>query len=386
MKEDLSIPIAFRIIAGILILLGAGAFVYAFVTDPQRAWANYLLNNYIFFSIAMGGVFFFVIQYISQSGWSAGFKRVSEAMMSWLPYAAVFFLILYFGIHSLYHWSHDDVIATDTLVQHKTPYLNVPFFYIRLIIYFALWVLFTQILRRFSLKEDEVGGMTYFEKSEFYSKVLIFILAFTFTLSAIDWIMSLEPHWYSTIFALKNMVSAFLHGVSIMVLIIFVLYKRGFFPFLNKYHLHDFTRYMFMLAIVWGYFWFAQFMLIWYGNIPEETMYFYYRWEDGWKTLFFAEIVINWGVPFLVLLPVKTSRSMTAMTIVILFLVVGQYIEQFVQIMPETVGELKFGVIEIGTYLGYAGLFSYVVIGSLAKRKLVPANHPYLEESLEHHF
>ena len=298
----------------------------------------------------------------------------------------MFFLILYFGIHSLYHWSHEDVIATDKLVQHKTPYLNVPFFYIRIIIYFALWVLLTQILRRYSLKEDEVGGMKYFEKSEFYSKVLIFVLAITFTLSAIDWIMSLEPHWYSTIFALKNMVSAFLHGVSIMVLIIFILNKRGYFPFLNKYHLHDFTRYIFMLAIVWGYFWFAQFMLIWYGNIPEETMYYYYSWKDGWKALFFAEIIINWGIPFMILLPVKTSRNRAVITIVIVFLIVGQYIEQFLQIMPETTGELKFGFIEVATYLGYAGLFSYVVITSLSRRKLIPSNHPYLEESLEHHF
>jgi hypothetical protein len=386
MKEDLSIPVIFRIIAGGLTLLGLGAFIYAFINEPQRAWSNYLLNNYIFFSIAMGGVFFFVIQYISQSGWSAGFKRVSEAMMSWLPFAAVFFLILYFGIHSLYHWSLEEVVATDKLVQHKTPYLNVPFFYIRIIIYFALWVLLTQILRRYSVKEDEVGGMKYFEKSELYSKVLIFVLAITFTLSAIDWIMSLEPHWYSTIFALKNMVSAFLHGVSIMVLIIFILNKKGYFPFLNKYHLHDFTRYIFMLAIIWGYFWFAQFMLIWYGNIPEETMYYYYRWKDGWKALFFAEIIINWGIPFLILLPVKASRNMAVISIVIVFLIIGQYIEQFLQIMPETMGNLKFGFIEIATYLGYAGLFSLVVITSLSRRKLIPSNHPYLEESLEHHF
>jgi hypothetical protein len=386
MKEELKVSNGFRFIAGILILIGVGGFIYGFMNDPTRTWANYLLNNYYFLSLAMGGVFFFVIQYISQSGWSAGFKRIPEAFMSYLPYAAIFFLVLYFGSHSLYHWTHEDVIATDPLVRHKTPYLNTTFFMVRILIYFTLWILLTQILRRFSVREDSIGGNEYFKKSELYSKILIFILAITFTLSAIDWVMSLSPHWYSTIFALKQMVSAFLHGVSIMVLIIFVLNRKGFFPFLNKYHLHDLTRYMFMLAIVWGYFWFAQFMLIWYGNIPEETMYYYYRWKDGWKALFYAEVVLNWAVPFFVLLPIKASRSKVVMTIVIVFLIIGQYIEQYLQIIPQTSEKLQFGLIEISTFIGYAGLFIYVVISSLGRRKIIPVNHPYLKESLEHHF
>jgi hypothetical protein len=141
-----------------------------------------------------------------------------------------------------------------------------------------------------------------------------------------------------------------------------------------------------MLAIVWGYFWFAQFMLIWYGNIPEETMYYYYRWKDGWKALFFAEVIVNWAVPFFVLLPIKASRSKVVMTIVIIFLIVGQYIEQYLQIIPQTSEKLQFGLIEISTFIGYAGLFIYVVISSLGRRKIIPVNHPYLKESLEHHF
>lgn len=386
MKEEFKVSTSFRIIAGICILIGIGGFVYGFLNEPHRTWANFLLNNYIFFSLAMGGVFFFVIQYISQSGWSVGFKRIPEAFMSFLPYSAIFFLILYLGIHDLYHWSHEDAVANDPLLRHKAPYLNVSFFMVRIVIYFSLWIWLTQLLRKYSHKEDEAGGLKFFIKSEQVSKILIFILAITFTLSAIDWVMSLSPHWYSTIFALKQMVSAFLHGVSIMILIIFILNKKGYFPFLNKYHLHDMSRYMFMLAIVWGYFWFAQFMLIWYGNIPEETVYYYYRWKEGWKTLFFAEILLNWAVPFFILLPIKTSRSMTMMTIVILFLIAGQYIEQYLQIIPETSEKLQFGLIEITTFIGYAGLFTYVVISSLGRRKLIPVNHPYLEESLEHHF
>ncbi|MCF8381251.1 MAG: hypothetical protein K9H49_16890 [Bacteroidales bacterium] len=386
MKEDLKVSNTFRLVAGSAIILGMAALAYGFLTEPDRTWANYLLNNYYWLSVALGGALFYSLQYITQSGWSAGFKRIPEAFMAYLPYAAVFFLLLYFGTHSIYHWSHAEEVAHDHLLQHKAPYLNIPFFMARLALYFTLWIVFTRILRRLSLKEDETGERKYFEKQELYSKILIFILAISFTLSNIDWIMSVDPHWFSTIFAVKNLISAFLHGVSIIILLIFILNRRGYFGFLNEFHLHDFSRYIFMLSIVWGYFWFSQFMIIWYGNIPEETSYYFIRWNDGWKFLFFAEIVVNWAIPFFVLLPVKTSKNRVVITIVILFLIVGQYIEYYLHIMPAVTGELKFGIIEIGSFLGFAALFIYVIISNLGKRSLIAKNHPYLNESVDHHF
>jgi Ni/Fe-hydrogenase subunit HybB-like protein len=224
------------------------------------------------------------------------------------------------------------------------------------------------------------------EKTEMYSKVLIFILAITFSLEAFEWIMSIDKHWYSAIFALKNIVAAFLHGVSILTLIVFILHKKGYFPFLNKFHLHDFARYIFMLSIIWGYFWFAQFMIIWYGNLPEETAYYYLRWQSGWKVLFFCEIGLNWAIPFMLLLPVKASRNMTIIVVVIVFLVIGQYIDLFVQVIPGVTGIMRFGWLEAGLFIGYAGLFAFIVATALSKAKMTPANHPYLEESLEHRF
>lgn len=392
MKEQITVSKNFKIITLILISIGAGTFIFGLLSNPQITWAHYLIVNYYFFSLAMGGAFFFVIQSISQSGWSSAFKRVSEAMMSYIPYASVFFLLLWFGVNDLYHWSHKESVAFDSLLQHKSAFLNVPFFFIRMGIYFTLWIVFILKLRNISLREDMAdpantdGIMSLFGKSELYSKILIFILAITFSLSAFDWIMSVDVHWYSTIFALKNLVAAFLHGVSILTLIVFILYKRGYFPFLNKYHLHDFARYIFMLSIVWGYFWFAQFMIIWYGNIPEETVYYYMRWQEGWKVLFFLEIGLNWAIPFLLLLPVKTSRNMTAIVIVIIFLIIGQYVDLFVQVIPGTTGVLRYGWIEAGMFLGYAGLFALVVATTLSKAKIIPLNHPYLEESLNHRF
>ncbi len=147
------------------------SFVLGFIFDAKRTWANYLLNNYYFVSLAIGAAFFGAIQYITQSGWSAMFKRIPEAMAAYIPVAGIFFIILFFGMHNLFEWTHEEVVQHDHLLQHKSPYLNEPFFFIRVIVFFAVWTLMSKYLRRLSLKEDEVGGMVYFEKSEFYSRV-----------------------------------------------------------------------------------------------------------------------------------------------------------------------------------------------------------------------
>ncbi len=386
MKDPIKRTPLFKIACFVLLALGAGAFVYGFIREPDRTWANYLLNNYYFLSLSLGAAFFYALQYITQSGWSAGFKRIPEAFMSYIPVAAVFFILLYFGMKNLYHWTHPEAIAHDELIAYKSPYLNVPFFYIRLIVFFGAWILMTRVLRRQSLKEDETGELKYFHKLKFNSRILIFILAISMSLAAIDWIKSIDVHWFSTIFAVKNFVMAFYHASAIIFLTVFILYKRGYFSFLNGCHLHDFTRYIFILAIIWGYLWFAQFMLIWYGNIPEETVYYVERWQADFKVLFYVNILINWFIPFVVLLPTRTSRNMTVITAVILLLIPGQYIDLYLQIMPGTMGRAAFGFIEAGTFLGYAGLFALVAGYALSRAPLIAKKHPYLEESLQHQF
>lgn len=385
MKEKVTVSGTVKTILLILIALGIASFVFGFVTDGKRAWANFLLVNYYFLQIAIGAAFFMTLQSISQAGWSAGFKRVPEAISLYIPVAAIFFLLLVFGIHSIYEWSHKEVVAADELIRHKTPFLNTPFFYIRLLLYFALWTIMVVLLRRTSLKEDIEGGMVHFHRTELLSKIFIFILALTFSLASFDWIMSIDAHWFSTLFAAKNFVAAFYHGSTIVVLVIFILYRRGYFTFLNKSHVLDLSRYIFILSIIWGYFWFAQFMLIWYGNIPEETVYYVYRMEMPWKLFFIAEIAINWFIPFLLLMPKRTGSSMQVVAAVIILLIVGQWIDLYGQIMPGTVHKFNIGIVEIGGMIGYGALFALVVIFGLERAALIPKNHPYLEESLEHH-
>ena len=386
MEEKFILPNQFKRITYILSAIGVITLVAGFLLDPKRTWVNYLLVNYYFVSLAIGASFFFAVQYVAQAGWSSVFKRIPEAMMAYLPFAAVFFLLLVFGMKNIFEWTHEEVIQHDHLLQHKSPYLNEPFFFIRVIVFFGAWILLTRLLRKFSLLEDEQAGMEYFRKSEFYSKIFIFVVALSFSLFAVDMLLSLEPHWFSTIFAARSFIAAFMHGSSVIALIAIWLNANGHFKMLNKSHLHDFTRYIFMASIVWGYFNFAEFMLIWYGNIPEETVYFAKRWDGIYLILFFVAFAINWLIPFLVLMPKSTSRNGKVIVPVIILLFIGQYIELYYHIWPATMESPKFGLIEIGIFIGYLGFFAWVVANRLTKANLVPKNHPYLEESLYHHF
>jgi hypothetical protein len=385
MKDNLKVAPWLNYLCYALIATGIITFIFGFINSPGQTWANYLLNNYYFLALAIGASFFMALQYITQSGWSSGFKRVPEAIASYIPVAAIFFLVLYFALHTLYHWSHEEAVATDVLLQHKSPFLNIPFFMIRLVVYFTCWIIMTRFLRRLSLREDLEGGLKFFRKSEFYSRIYIFLLAVTFSLACFDLLMSIDPHWYSTIFAFKNFAAAFYRGAAVILLIVIILHKQGHFTFFNRNHLQDFSSYIFMLSIIYGYLWFAQFMLIWYGNIPEETIYYAVRWEGQWKMLFWADILINWFIPFAVLMPKKPARRLKVVVPVIILLIIGHWVDLYLQIFPGVTGTNNFGLIEIGTFLGYAGLFTLIIIRALASAPLVPKNHPYLVECMDHH-
>ncbi len=375
-------------VAGTLVMIAVGiaALLAGFLQDPGRGWANVLLNNVYFVSLSVGALLFLSIQRVTHSGWSAGFLRVPEAMGGFLPVAALLFLLMIPGTGSLYHWSHADAVAHDPLLAHKAPFLNLPFWIIRMVVYFVLWILLAVLMRRLSLKEDREGGLGPFRRGELLARIFIFVVIITFSLAMIDWVMSIDPHWYSTIFAVKNFVAAFHHASIVIAFIVLLMNRRGHFPFLNKSHLADFSRYIFMLCIIWGYFWFAEFMLIWYGNIPEETAYFIPRIRgEGWGFFFYANIAINWFLPFVLLMPLALARNKTVLKIIIPFLIAGQFIDLYIQIFPSTVGNQVLGFQEIGTFIGYAGLFMLVTSYMLSRANLYPVNHPFLEESQAHH-
>ena len=386
MDKKLTIPPLFKYISLGLFGLGIITVVFGMMSNPVKTWANLLVGNYYFFAIAIGATFFAAIQYITQSGWSAGFIRIPQAIGSYIPVAGVLMLpVILFGLHDLYHWTHPGITEHDPIIAHKSPYLNIPFFIFRYVLFFTLWTLLTLLLRRYSLKEDQEGGLKYFQKSEFYSKVYIFVLAITFSLATFDWIMSIDVHWFSTIFAVRNFVMAFYHGSVIILIIVIILNKTGYLEFLNKSHLKDLSKYVFMLGIVWAYTWFAQYILIWYANIPEETVYYLPRTKGEFKPFFYAELIINWLIPFLLLLSGKIQTNKNALLAICIMLMFGHWVDIYQQVIVGVYGKLEINFIEAGTYLGFLGIFAFTVARSLSKAPLVAKNHPYLEESLKHH-
>lgn len=385
MDEKYSISLRLKYVAAIFVFIGFVTVCFGLYFKSDKTWANLLLNNYYFISIAIGATFFYSIQYITQSGWSAQFMRIPLAMGTYLPIAGVLILFLFFGMNSLYHWSLPDAAAHDAIIEHKSPYLNIPFFFIRLIVFFTLWIIMIKLLIRASKNEDQESGMKYFNKSELYSKIYIFILAITFSLFTFDLIMSIDVHWFSTIFAVKNFISGFYHAVVIITLIVIVLNRYGYFKNLNKSHLYNFSKYFFILGIIWAYLWFIQFLVIWFANIQEETIYFIVRTNGNWRIFFFLNIILNWAIPFLFLMSEKTKQSKPAIMVVCIILIIGHWVDLYLQIMPGTVGASNIGFIEIGVFVGYVGLFILVVSRALGRIPLIPKNHPYLNESINHH-
>ncbi|MFO7615335.1 MAG: hypothetical protein R6W71_11930 [Bacteroidales bacterium] len=385
MDKQLIISPRFKYLVFTLMGIGIVAFVYGFIANPTKTWANLLVNNYYFLALAIGATFFLALQYITQSGWSSGLIRVPQAIGNFIPVIGILMIPILFGAHHIYEWSHPEAVATDPIIEWKSPYLNMPFFVVRLVIYFTAWIFLTQLLRRFSLREDLKNGLTYFHKSEFYSKVYIFTLALTFSLASFDWIMSIDVHWFSTIFAVRNFVMAFFHATAVITLIVIILNKLGYFPFLTKAHLRDFSKYILALSIIWVYTWFSQYILIWYANIPEETVYYLPRTKGEFIPLFYGELIINWLFPFLALMSNKVKKNANALIVICSILMIGMWVDIYQQVIVGTYHHLEIGFIEAGTFLGFIGLFAYVTARSLAMVPLVPKHHPLLEESLNHH-
>ncbi|MFO1464395.1 MAG: hypothetical protein U1F66_11535 [bacterium] len=387
-KPSFSFLPKYRYLCLALMGLGAVSLGVLYFQDPTRMWANVLIDNFYFLSLALAGAFFLSILYLSNAGWAANLKRVPEAMTAYLPVAFVLMLALYFGMHHLYHWSHHEAVAADPLLRHKAPYLNLPFFFARMGVYFGLWILLTFLLRRASGLQDRAaaGDLAYYRRSIRYSALFILTFALTFAFASFDWLMSLEPHWYSTIYAIYTFSSLFLHGLAGIALIVILLYERGYFGnLLNENHLHDLGKMIFAFSSFWAYIWLSQYLLIWYSNIPEETVYYWLRTDSDWLWLFLLNFGLNWLVPFLTLMPRASKRSPELLKRVCIALLIGFWVDLFLLVAPNVMKQRSIGPFEVLIALGYAGLFGYVVGRALERAPLIAKNDPYLQESFHLH-
>jgi hypothetical protein len=399
----------------VMIAIGVIGILYGFLSGSvERTFANLLLMGYYFACVCICGIFFCAVQYVAQAGWSASILRIPQAFAKVLPVAAVILLVIICGGLFLTHngpneegkqtvlpylyklWALKGVTTPgnenyDAVITGKSGYLNVPFFLIRLIIYLGSYSLLGRLLVKYSNNEDELGGMFNYKKSFNVSVVFLVIFGFTVPLFAFDTIMSLEAHWFSTMFGWYNFAALWVSGLAVITLTIILLREAGYVQWITEDHLHNLGQLIFGFSIFWTYLWFAQFLLTWYANIPEEAAYFYRRWEPQFKPWFWLNIVINFLTPLLVLMSRDSKRLVKVMKVACIILIVGHWLDYWQMIMPGAVGPqsawyTEIGIIEIAVFLGFAGLFIFLTLNALSKFKaLAPKKHPLLEESLHHH-
>ena len=379
-----------------LMAIGLIALIYGFSTDAHRAWPSLLFNNYFFIGIAVFGVFFVAKQYVSEAGWSIVLKRVPEAVMSALPVMSLIMLFIMFASimhwNHIYHWLHEGIMDPasdhyDKIIAGKEAYLNGSFFIIRTIIYLLGWNYFAKKLRALSVLEDKVVGTGIHFKSVSTSAWFMVFFAVTSAMASWDWIMSIDPHWFSTIFGWY--VFAEWGAIGFTTILLFTLYlkRQGYLEDVNENHIHDLGKWIFAMSLVWTYMWFSQFMLIWYANIPEEVTYFMARLEvENYKFLFWFSMIINFIAPIILLMSRDAKRNNGRLIFVGCVILVGHWINSYLLVTPGTLGTHgHIGFVEIGMGLGFAGLFIYLVLNSLTKQPLETKNHPFLDESKNLH-
>ncbi|WP_417195831.1 quinol:cytochrome C oxidoreductase [Bizionia sp.] len=359
----------------------------------NRPWSALYVAAFFFFMIALGVLAFYAIQFASQAGWSPVLYRVMEGLTAYvLPGGLIVLAVAVasgtIGHYNLFIWMDPEVVAQDKLIQGKESYLNLPWFIIRGLIFIAGWSLYRHFARKFSIAQDqaEPGDNRNFKKSFRIAAAFLVFYIYTESIMSWDWIMSVDPHWFSTLFGWYVFASMFVSGITVIALMSIYLKSRGYLPFVNDSHLHDLAKFMFGISIFWTYLWFSQFMLIWYSNIPEEVTYFVTRFQD-YQLPFLGMVAMNFIFPLLLLMNSDYKRIPWFVVMGGIVILAGHYLDIFVMIMPATVGDRWFiGIPEISAILLFAGLFMLVVFTSLTKAPLLAKGNPFMKESEHFHY
>jgi hypothetical protein len=383
-------PSTYRLLS-VLILAGSVITIYGLVAAPERTFLNLLLNGFYLLSLAVSGTFFIALQRLARARWSVGIRRAPEALMLILPVAAVLMLVVFSAGRAIYPWSHPEVLEA---LAHEAPgagrvvYLQVPFVFARVATALVLWGLFAWLFRRTSLDQDRNAdrNIVYHRRLDRYAGAFVVVFAPTFTLSAYDWIISLEPQWFSTMFAVYVFAGTFVQGIAAVTLTVALLAQRGLVgDTVKERHLHDLGKLLFAFATFWAYIWVCQYLLIWYGDLPEEVPYYVARTKGGWVFVFAANLVVNWVTPFVALLSARAKQSTRVLAVVSVVLLLGHWLDLYLLIMPSHWSAPAIGLVEVGVAVGCLAVAYLVFIRSLARAPLVPVNDPVLlAEKLAH--
>jgi hypothetical protein len=356
----------------------------------NKPWAALYVAAFFFMMIALGTLAFYAINRAAQAGWSPALFRVMEGITAYLlPGGLVVFVILLLsGMHfnHLFIWMDPEVVAHDKLIQGKVGFLNVPGFLTRALIYIGGWTTYRYFSRKFSLAQDQAKDISNHKKNFRISAAFLVFFMVTESMMSWDWVMSIDPHWFSTLFGWYVFASMFVSGITTIALITIYLKSKGYLEKVNDSHIHDLGKFMFGVSIFWTYLWFSQFMLIWYSNIPEEVTYFITRIED-YNLPFFGMLVMNFIFPLLILMNSDYKRLNYFIVMAGIVILLGHYIDIFNMIMPSAVGDQWFiGVAELGGFIFFLGLFLFVVFKEISKAPLHAAGDPFMGESERFHY
>jgi hypothetical protein len=404
------------------ILLGAIAvgvicLVITFFTDDayhSRFWSNFLHNSVFFTGVGFLALFILSAKLLAYSGWHTTFKRVWEAFSLFILVGIVLMLVVIAGVwmhwHHLYHWADSEAVAADPILAGKSGFLNPMMYTLFTLGILGIWYLFATKIRNLSVTEDKEGGVMNFmfnKKMKVWGAIFLPIGGFTSAAVIWQWIMSIDAHWYSTLYAWYTTASWLISFVALTIILLIYLKSKGYYQQVTQEHLHDLGKYLFGFSVFWTYLWFSQYMLIWYGNVGEETVYFQTRINE-YPVLFYGNLLLNFFLPFLVLMRNDTKRKVGTLVFTSIAVLFGHWLDFFQMIKPgvyHTVMEATAhaagepiahshgfvsgfsipGLLEIGTFIGFLGLFLYYTFTRLEKAALVPKNDPYLQESLHHH-
>lgn len=383
-KKDL--PVKVNKIGWYLTLAGLLIIIISYFNNVPRSLFNNLIGLIFLMGIAVGSLSLVALEYISGAVWSTPMRRVSEFLSSSLPFIIILSIPLLINFQDVYKWAQPQIANADLLIQQKSKYLNYPFFVLRFAVTILILYGFHFVFTRNSRKQDESKEQRLTARNIKFSAVFMPVAAILLTVQVIDWIMSLTPHWYSTIIGFYFLTTIVLAGLAASTYTVVVLNENGYLhPGINEDHYYSFGALLFAMTNFWAYIAFSQFLLIWYGNMPEETSWFMMRWAGNWRYLSLAMIIVRFAIPYAGLLSYNSKvdpKNLKRMSLYILF---AHFFDLYWLIMPAYSDTIVFSFYEIGFPLLIIGVLILVFYAQAKKYNLVPIGDPKLQRGLDFH-
>jgi len=357
----------------------------AYLVDHRHAAFNNVIGLLLLISVAVGALFLIALEYLTGAVWSVPMRRIVEFIGGLVVLVPLLAIPLFFSLHQVFEWTHVNSVTQDRLLMAKAPYLNEYFFFARFVVFAALWIVFYRLFTRNSLRQDTVQEATFTRRNVRLGALFMPIFAITITFTAVDWIMSIEPHWFSTILGVYYFSGTLLAALGVATYFIITLHENGSLPNLRRDHFYSLGALMFVFTNFWAYIAFSQFMLTWYANLPEETFWFIKRWQNGWEYVSVLLIIVRFAVPYAVLLSQDAKMDPRRLKIMAIWMLVAHVLDLYWLTMPTFSSNVTISWIEISTPMLVAGVIILMVSYKMKRHNLIPVGDPKLKRGWDFH-